>query len=250
MRRRTRILTGAGVLAIVVVVPLAVWFATYRPMPLEPVCKGRPLSQWIDGTAIRQGASIDETTLNSMDSNAVPWLIWYLHKSSRGSFDKPLFRAELQLLRFNNSGSLAKSGLAKLGEKDRQRNSALALLSQYAPGTCFEETAARAILKSKSPIVDFDRERIFALGSFTHCPDLVLPTLCAGLTNGGTREACTLALSRFGPTAVSNVYRMALAEAGNNDPATSALLYLDQIAWTNLVEEKIRWMKLPPQPPQ
>jgi len=237
MRPQTKILAGAG---IAVVITLAVWFATYRRMPSEPVYKGRPLSQWLDGTALAKGASSDEVnrTLNRLDSNAVPWLTWLLQENSRGSVDRPLFRAELQLLRYDSS--LAKKGLEKLGQKDARRSSALTLLSLYAPGTVFEENVVRAILKSKSPLADFDHDKIVALGAFTRRPDLVLPTLCAGLTDRLTRDISVMMLSRFGSAAVSNVYQMALTEPGTNGPAASALLRLDRTEWARFVEEKQR----------
>jgi hypothetical protein len=238
MRRRTTILIGAGVLILVVVV--VVCFAAHRPMPPDPVYRGRPVSQWVDGTAMRQGVSDDEVNrvLNSMDSNAVPWLVWYLKKNSR-SFDQPLLRAELRLARYKN-GALVTNGISRLADKLGRRNSALALLSQYAPGTCFEEKAARAILESKSVLGDSDRGRILALGSFTRRPDLVLPVLCAGLTNAATGSASVGALSRFGSAAITNVYRMAMAESGTNGPVASALLYLDGNAWKSCVAEKQR----------
>jgi hypothetical protein len=242
MRPRTRILAGAGVLAVLVAGALIVRFATYRPMPPEPIYKGRHVSEWVDGTALAQGATTDEVNraLNSMDSNAVPWLIWLLEKNSRGSFDRPLLQAELQLARIKRikNGPLVATGLGKLSDKEGRRNSALVLLSHYAPRTCFEENAVRAILKSKSPLAEFDMHRIAALGAFTRRPDLVLPTLCAGLTNGATRQISVIMLSRFGSNAIPNVYQMALAEPGSNGPAVSALLYLDGTAWKDCVEEK------------
>ena len=239
MRRRTKLLAGAGVL--IVIIAIAVWFATRSPVPPEPVYKGRPLSQWIDGIARGQGVSQDENNrgLNSMDSNAVPWLVWYLKKNLRGSFDQHLLRVELRLARFRN-GLLVTNQLAKIMDKEVRRNSALALLSQYAPGTCFEESAARAILKSKSPLSDFDPVRIMALGAFKNEPALVLPVLCAGLTNAGMRDTSTMALSRFGWNAIPTLYQMVLAEPGSNGPVEAALLYLNGTAWKDCVEEKRR----------
>jgi hypothetical protein len=226
---------------IVVAIALIAWFAVHRPMPPDPIYNGRPLSQWVTGAVIRQGASFDDVarTMSSLDSNAVPWLIRYLQQNSRNCFDQSLLRTELRLARVSK-GALLQRGLERFGLKDRRRSHAMALLAFYAPRTCFEENALRAILKSKSPLPDPDESQLSALASFTNRPDLVLPILCAGFVNRATREASTEALTWYGPTAVSNIYQMALNEPGANGPAASTLLFLDKTAWNNVMEQKQR----------
>ncbi len=78
------------------------------------------------------------------------------------------------------------------------------------------------------------------LGSFTNSPSKVIPILVAELNNPAHVETAIQSLQKFGSSATSFLYPLALKESGLIRPAELALEKADERAYSRLRDEKTR----------
>jgi hypothetical protein len=199
----------------------------------EPKYQGVPLSAWLDGTMAKRNLTKMFLVINSVGPEALPWLV----QAAEG---EPGFKYVLhqKYSHLYKSSSLVRRLLPNPGSdlSDVAHHNILNLLARLAPGTAYEERALSAILRPlRASKPHFVEVRCEILAHFTNCPTRVLPMLLIALTNVSTVDSAVLGFQRFGTSATSILYPMALSETGFVRPAELALKKADPAAYEKLL---------------
>jgi len=230
----------------ILLVALVGWFVSFFRDPPEPVYERLKLSNWLDGSTVNLKLPAESElpmvrVMGSVGPEALLWLIREVELTGNRPTEL-IYRYYERLCR---TSSLLKSCLPKVPKPlpnshlETAEWNSMNLLERLAPGSPYESKALGAVIAAHlEGNRDFYDYRLRVAARFTNFPTVVIPILVAELNNPAHVETAVKGLEKFGPTATSSLYPLAMKEKGLIRPAELALEKADKRAYLRLCEEK------------